>query len=159
MSQRVLQWQATSQKWGRLTKVSPALILAIIDQESGGNHIATRYEALYEKNYFTKCANIASIAKIKTSQVATSYGLMQLMMPLAWGYLSESDKVDPIKALFNPDNNIRYGSAHLSTLIRKRTLTDMVILSVAGRYNGGGETSRYAKNILALYYKYKEALN
>ena len=52
--------------------------------------------------------------------VATGYGLMQLMLPLAWGYMGpDVRRGDMVAALLDPEQNIRFGAAHLGVLIRK----------------------------------------
>ena len=158
MNPKVMQWLAPAKRWAKQTGVPAALILATIQQESGGNPKAVRYEAGYEQRYSNRCKEIARSAHLKTSEVATSYGLMQLMLPLAWGYLSAADKLSPIQALYDPDKNIRYGAAHLAALIKGRPITAAVIRDVAGKYNGAGSDSAYARNVCALWRKYEEAI-
>lgn len=97
-----------------------ALILAVIHQESGGRSGAVRPEKLYLRRYGStpKFINIIKATGLKPEQIATSYGLMQLMLPLAWGYMSECDKgPGAIVALLDPEKNVRYGSAHLATVL------------------------------------------
>ena len=155
---KVMQWLAPAKRWAKQTGVPAALILAVIQQESGGDPKAVRYEAGYEQRYSNRCNEIARSAHLETSEVATSYGLMQLMLPLAWGYLSAADKLSPIQALYDPDKNIRYGAAHLAALIKGRPITAAVIRDVAGKYNGAGSDSAYARNVCALWRKYEEAI-
>ena len=158
MNPKVMQWITPAKRWAKQTGVPAALILATIQQESGGNPKAVRYEAGYEQRYSNRCNEIARSAHLKTSEVATSYGLMQLMLPLAWGYMSAADKLSPIQALYDPDKNIRYGAAHLAALIKGRPITPAVIRDVAGKYNGAGSDSAYARNVCALWCKYEEAI-
>ena len=155
---KVMQWLAPAKRWAKQTGVPAALILATIQQESGGSHLAKRYEPGYESKYNKRCLEIARAANITTGEAATSYGLMQLMLPLAWGYLSAADKLSPIQALYDPDKNIRYGAAHLAALIKGRPITAAVIRDVAGKYNGAGSDSAYARNVCALWRKYEEAI-
>ena len=155
---KVMQWLAPAKRWAKQTGVPAALILATIQQESGGSHLAKRYEPGYESKYNKRCLEIARAANITTGEAATSYGLMQLMLPLAWGYLSAADKLSPIQALYDPDKNIRYGAAHLAALIKGRHITAAVIRDVAGKYNGAGSDSAYARNVCALWRKYEEAI-
>ena len=84
--------------------------------------------------------------------------MMRDRMYRAWGYMSASDKPDPIAALCDPDKNIRYGAAHLAALIKGRPITAAVIRDVAGKYNGAGSDSAYARNVCALWRKYEEAI-
>ena len=158
MNPKVMQWITPAKRWAKQTGVPAALILAVIQQESGGNPKAVRYEAGYEQRYSNRCNEIARSAHLKTAEVATSYGRMQLMLPLAWGYLSAADKLSPIQALYDPDKNIRYGAAHLAALIKGRPITAAVIRDVAGKYNGAGSDSAYAHNVCALWRKYEEAI-
>jgi soluble lytic murein transglycosylase-like protein len=160
ISNKVLQWQHVVEMWARLTGVPTWLLYATIQQESGGNANATRFEPKYLKTYgnTTKFLQIQKKTLLKPEEIATSYGLMQLMLPLAWGYMSASDKPDPIAALCDPDKNIRYGAAHLAALIKGRPITPAVIRDVAGKYNGAGSDSAYARNVCALWRKYEEAI-
>ena len=43
-NEKVSRWLVSARKWGRLTDLPPALILAVIQQESGGNPLASRHE-------------------------------------------------------------------------------------------------------------------
>ena len=159
----VAKWRNLAEQWSRQTKVPAAFLLAIIQQESGGNAAATRYEPDYEQRYTTRCREIARVSSLSLKSVAASYGLMQLMLPLAWGYLSSIDKEKPVEALLDPDKNIRYGAAHLSALRTKCPLPGVgwdgaVVRWVAGRYNGAGSDSGYARNVAALYTRFSELL-
>ena len=160
MKDKVKQWRSLAEKWSRQTGVPVALILATIEQESGGRAAAVRAEAGYLKQYGAtpKFVQIVKATRLMPEQVATSYGLMQLMLPLAWGYLSAADKLSPIQALYDPDKNIRYGAAHLAALIKGRPISGAVIRDVAGKYNGAGSDSAYARNVCALWRKYEEAI-
>ena len=156
MKDKVKQWLSLAEKWSRQTGVPVALILATIEQESGGNPKATRYEPEYLDRYVRgnkKNEMIAETCKLDYMQIATSYGLMQLMFPLAYGYGARS-----LEDVLDPDHNIRYGAAHLGTLIKNCRFpsTEMIcIRTVAGAYNGAGSGSGYARNIEALYLQYE----
>ena len=64
------------------------------------------------------------------------------MVPTAWGYLSERHKgANVIATLKDPDMGIRYGTAHLLTMMRK----SKDIKVIAGAYNGAGANSRHAR--------------
>lgn len=156
MKEKVEQWRELAEKWSRQTGTPTALILATIEQESGGDPRAIRYEKEYEERYVinnSKNRRIAEECGLTTKQVATSYGLMQLMFPLAYGYGARS-----IQALLDPNQNIRFGSAHLGTLISKYRVGEIdavCIRKVAGEFNGAGSASAYARNIYALYLQYE----
>ena len=152
---RVVRWQEVCEHWEKQTKVPAALLLGFIQQESGGYENCTRYEPAYEKKYCAKGTRGYDIAKkcgMTTHDVATSYGLMQLMFPLAYGYGARS-RADA----FNPIQNIRYGAAHIAALAKQFNVPfgGEGILRVAGAYNGAGSTSGYARNVLALYRNYE----
>ena len=132
-------------------------------------------EKKYEKKYKARCEEIATEAGITVSQVASSYGLMQLMLPLAWGYMGNEQRRDDVTALLlYPAQNIRFGAAHLGVLLRKelakhndavslalgirKEIDGAVIRAVAGRYNGAGSSSAYAKNVCSLWTRYGEWL-
>lgn len=152
-NEKVSRWLTSARKWGKQTDLPPALILAVIQQESGGNPLASRHEPRYLEQYGNtdKFKNIVERTMLYPQDIATSYGLMQLMVPTAWGYLSSYHKDNNvIKILLDPDLNIRYGAAHLSALFKKHGS----IKGAAGRYNAAGANSQYARNVEALYWRY-----
>lgn len=152
---RVLQYKTLADKWSKQTGVPAALILATIEQESGGNPSATRHEPGFLRRHAKGCNQLAESAHVSPEAVATSYGLMQLLLSTAWGYMSKDDRAKPVEALLDVERNIRYGAAHLAAL----SLTHHGTRAIAGAYNGGGETSQYARNIEALERKYEELIN
>lgn len=159
MKDKVKQWRSLAEKWSKQTGVPVPLILATIEQESGGDPKATRHEPAYLKRYVLgskKNEKIATECGLSLEQVATSYGLTQLMFPLAYGYGARS-----LGNVFDPDQNIRYCAAHLATLIKKCRfpVTDMTCIRiVAGEFNGAGSGSPYARNVEALYRQYERWL-
>lgn len=174
-NEKVTQWRKLAEYWGRQTECPAALILAVIEQESGGDKDAVRYEPEYEKRYKARCEEIAAEAGITVAQAASSYGLMQLMLPLAWGYMGNEQKKDDVTALLlYPAQNVRFGAAHLAVLLRKelakhndavslalglrKEIDGRIIRAVAGRYNGAGSSSVYAKSVCSLWRKYGEWL-
>lgn len=174
-NEKVVRWRKLAEYWSRQTGCPPELILATIQQESGGDPAATRHEPGYEEKYKARCEEIARACRISTKEVATSYGLMQLMLPLAWGYMGpDVRRGDVVAVLQNPKQNIRFGAAHLGVLIRKelarhndamslalglqKEIDAAVVSAVAGRYNGGGSGSAYARNVCALWQRYEKYL-
>lgn len=159
-SKAVIEHKELAEKWALRTRVPAALILAVIHQESGGRSGAVRPEKLYLRRYGStpKFINIIKATGLKPEQIATSYGLMQLMLPLAWGYMSPEDKgPGAILALLDADKNIRYGTAHLAILMSNymiQELDSVAVTRIAGAYNGGGILSLYAKNVAALWGQY-----
>lgn len=171
-SDKVLRWRTLAEHWSRQTGCPAALVLATIQQESGGDPNAVRYEPEYEERYRARCEEIARACSLSTEDVATSYGLMQLMLPLAWGYMGpETRRGDVIVALLNPDHNIRFGAAHLGVLLKKelskhndamslalgkrQEIDAAIVRAAAGRFNGGGSGSAYARNVCALWQRYE----
>lgn len=152
----VLQWKKYAIHWGRQTGLHPALILAIIDQESGGNAKAKRAEPEYLNKLLHTDAGRKKIMKICDTTdldmqgVVTSYGLMQPLFTLAYGYGARS-----VDELYDPSKNIRYCSAHLANLMKKHNGS---IRRAAGAYNGAGADSKYARDVEKLYAKYKNEL-
>ena len=174
-SESVARWRKLAEYWGRQTECPAALILAVIEQESGGDKDAVRYEPEYEKKYKARCEEISHEADIAVPCVASSYGLMQLMLPLAWGYMSKEQRGgDVIAVVCDPAQNVRFGAAHLGVLLRKelakhntaarlimgkrKEIDGAVIRAVAGKYNGAGSSSSYAKNVCSLWTRYGEWL-
>lgn len=149
---RVLQYLPFATKWAKQTGVPVAFILAIIDQESDGNVKATRAEPAYHSRLMQQKASkeqlmrMSAATGLKTLDIVTSYGLMQPLFSLAYGYGARR-----IEDLYDPDKNIRYCSAHLGTLWKKHKGN---MRQVAGDYNGAGETSVYASDVVSLYKKY-----
>lgn len=143
---RVLQYSPIAQKWAKQTGVPAALILAVIDQESDGRSEVTRYEKNYRPSYtHTRAMDIAGVPQTVRK---TSYGLMQLMFPVAWGYGARSTA-----DLRDPDKAIRFGAAHLAMLYKKHKGD---IKAAAGAYNGAGADSKYARDVATLYEKYQQ---
>lgn len=151
---KVVQWSNICEKWSRQTGVPVALLLAFIHQESGGIENSRRREANYLSRYAQRCGELATKCKMSVQDVATSYGLMQLMFPLAYGYGARS-----VHELLIPDNNIRYGAAHIGQMLHKLGVIGRdpgigEIQTVAGQYNGAGSNSGYARNVAALFDRY-----
>ena len=154
---KVIRWRSVIDRWCVELKVSQSLILAVIQQESGGDPSATRYEPAYERRYILNNStwlDRCKAGRFSTKEAATSYGLMQLMFPTAWGYGARHPK-----ELLDPNVNVRYGIAHVASLQKKYTLFESLVA-----YNGGdgavsGKTPlawRYADKVFALYERYKE---
>lgn len=161
----VLQWQSYVEHWSRQTGIPTALGLAVIDQESDGRASVSRQEASYLKELLTTSEGAVKIRRIQKEtglsekEIVTSYGLMQPLFTLAYGYGARS-KED----LYDPNKNIRYCMSHLSVLAKKhlkhgeKKFSDAHIRRIAARYNGCGEEDSYARDVLALYKKYTSYL-
>lgn len=146
-----------------ISGVPTPLVLAVIQQESGGRAGAVRHEPRYMERYneTPKFREIARVTGLSDKQISTSYGLMQLMLPLAWGYMSDGDKgPDAVVALLDPEKNVRYGSSHLAVLLKqvcnrmKLKIDEDVVRAVAARYNGCKLYDDYADDVVALWRRY-----
>jgi len=161
---KVMKWLPLAEKWSRqgITPVPVALILAIIQMESAGNPNAKRAEpealagAIRDRRD-EKINMIAKITGLDPIEIMSSYGLMQLLVTTAWGYLSARHKgPDVTETLCSPDQNIRLGVSHLATLLKKR---DGDIRLAARDYNGQGPMAEaYGRNAQDLYLQFKKIL-
>ena len=151
-NKRILEWLPYVKKWHNkcIVTVPPELVLSIIQLESAGNPLAKRAEpeSLKNKQLNHQDSKINMIAKatgLAPLEVMTSYGLMQLLVTTAWGYLSAEHKNEMVtRALLNPDLNIRYGTAHLAVKLK---MYSGDIRLAARDYNGSGAAAEaYGKN-------------
>ena len=160
---RVERYAPLIDKWCTQLGVSQALVKAVIQWESGGNPGATRFEPLYYQNLIEPKPYWQEMMAQKgwtKEDVASSYGLMQLMFPTA-----QSLGCANPKQLFDADQNIRFGVAYLAGLKRRYGGNEELMLA---HYNGGskgaamlvaGKTTRattYAKKVHALAERYRE---
>lgn len=137
--------------------IDPHLVLAIIEQESGGRPYATRYEPGYR--YLVAPVAWAARRSVTspTEEVhqKTSWGLMQVMGATArdlgfCGYLPE---------LCQPELGIYYGCLYLQRQFRRFESKENAIAAynsgaprvVAGRY----ENQVYVDSVLAKYEQFK----
>ena len=160
-----MQWLPLAERWAGqgVVSVPVALVLAIIQMESAGNPLATRPEpeALNRAIRDGRADKIQMISRatgLNALEVMSSYGLMQLLVTTAWGYLSARHKgPGVIDALLDPDQNIRYGTAHLATLLKRRGGD---IRLAARDYNGAGSMAEaYGRNTQLLYLEFKKILD
>ena len=157
----VQRWYNIVSKWApKLIYPLPvSYILAVIHQESSGNPLAKRHEPGYVKAYGSspKVQTIAKVTGLSVDEICTSYGLMQLMVPTAWGYLSDKYRNrDILSFLYTGELNIRLGSAHLSALFKKHALsgplTESVIKASFSSYNGSRPRAvMYGESVYSLY--------
>lgn len=111
--------------------LDPALIAAIIFQESGGKEDAREYSRgypyVYKPTFFAKMHGIAFKNELEGQR--TSYGLMQIKCATARdiGYLGKCQK------LFNASLNLKYGVKYLS-ILKRRYKSDLNMISA---YNQG----------------------
>lgn len=121
-----------------------ALVAAVIEQESGWNVYASRYEPAFFKKYVSKQypeQNTESIAR------ATSFGLMQLM-----GQVARELGFDDIQLsnLMDPSLNLRYGCTKLAKCM---TGAQKDVSKALLKWNGGG-SPQYAMQVMQRMGKY-----
>ena len=162
--QKVLQWLPDAVQWGRQTNLPPACVLAVIHQESGGNPEAFRHEPdFYNANILTNSIWQKRMKENGWSprEVASSYGLMQLLFTTAYGYGCR----DP-KQLYTPNYAVRLGCAHLASLGNHLDTMAEVLAAYNGGFRGASDWRkqnnsapvRYVKNVLSLRNQYEEYL-
>jgi soluble lytic murein transglycosylase-like protein len=155
-SEKVTRWLPVLDRWCVELRVSQALMLALIHMESGGNPDAKRYEAAYEKKHILaspvwtrRCGE----SGVSTRDMASSWGLCQIMLASAWGY-----NVRTPSALLVPEDNIRVGTAIMANNLKGRYVREALVC-----YNGGAGALKkpgsaawkYADDVSALWERYK----
>jgi soluble lytic murein transglycosylase-like protein len=141
----VNKWRSIVDKCAVEFQVSQALILSVIQMESGGDKNAFRYEPGFYKYYLENNAtwqNLMIERNYTEKQVSSSYGLMQLMYPTAWmlGFREDPEE------LYNPYKNIHLGTKYLKQLLDKYDGNHFLALA---HYNGGSTGAKqYINNEL-----------
>jgi hypothetical protein len=107
------------------------LIAAIVQTESGGDHLAIRFEPDYKylvdtKKWATEC-NITEITEIMLQK--TSFGLTQVM----GGLCRELGHTGSLLEVLDPKVNLRLCAKHLTKLIKRFPERNDLIAA----YNGG----------------------
>lgn len=124
--------------------VDPALVCAVVEQESGWEPFAIRYEPAFRSRY------VAPLGLPPTEEVArsTSWGLMQVMGQLAreHGFSGEF-----LSALTDPQTGLDVGCAVLSA---KLTAADGGLVRALNLWNGGANPN-YSQEVLARVEKYR----
>lgn len=111
------------------------LVSAIIQQESGADPWAMRFEPAFLARYVPPKPRVYGAVSADTERIglATSWGLMQIMGLVA----RERGFTGPfLSALCNPDTGIEYGCRHLA-LLRDRYLDGSSWEPVIAAYNAG----------------------
>lgn len=161
----VMRYRTIVDKWCVQLGISQGLVLAVIHWESGGNPLAIRFEPVYYAKLIEPKPYWREMMATKgwgPEDVASSYGLMQIMYPTA----QSLGCPDP-KLLFDPEQNVRFGVAYLAGLKRRHGGSEPLMLA---HYNGGlggakalmeGKRTRateYSRKVGALAERYRAFL-
>lgn len=121
----------------------PALVCALIEQESSWNPWAIRYEPAFFDRYIAP----QHLNPTEAHARAFSYGLMQVMGQVAreLGFTGAY-----LAALCDPQTAIEYGCRKLKNCLSK---ANGVVEDALLRYNGGGNKD-YPREVLARVGKY-----
>lgn len=144
----------------RAHSLDPLLVAAVVLQESAGNTDAFRHERLFWNRYLKRKPEWAGQ---NPRRVSSSYGLMQVMFPVAQE--RGLAKTVPPERLFEPEVGLEFGCAHLRHVM---DWVDTKYASFAGQdrlraalasYNGGlqgpdalrPDNRSYADSVLRLH--------
>ena len=139
---------ALAKKWAAKYGLDPFLVCAVIEQESGWNPWAVRFEPAFLRNYVKPVNPEAPSTREIT--LASSFGLMQIMGQVAvehgWrgGFLTE---------LCDPDTGVDFGCRKLQQCFALHDADEAALLA----YNGGGNTF-YGKQVLARVSRYDQTV-
>jgi len=121
-------------------KLDPALVCAVVEQESNWDTDACRFEPEFEKKYILPMHE--KMPPTEEMMRAVSFGLMQVMGEVA----RELHFAGPfLTRLCDPDVGLDYGCAHL---VRKIASKDGDIRKGLLAYNGG-RNPNYAEEVMA----------
>jgi soluble lytic murein transglycosylase-like protein len=123
-------------KYGTVHVLDPALVAAIIEQESSWNPWATRYEPMFYSHYIQPLLNNGTVQNLTEATMrSTSFGLMQIMGQVAreHGYQGRF-----LTELCDPDIGVDYGCRKLKKCLDK---AGGEIVKALLMYNGGNNTN------------------
>ena len=137
-----LQLVALARRAAAAQSLDPALVCAVVEQESGWNPWAMRYEPLFFAKYVAPLYTNNKVTASEAYARGFSWGLMQVM-----GQVARETGFDPIflSALCDPDQGLAIGCKVL-----RRKLDSMAgdILRGLLAWNGGANTA-YPAQVLA----------
>jgi soluble lytic murein transglycosylase-like protein len=152
-------WDAFIENEAKEFNLDPLWIKAIIQQESGGNPYALRYEPTF--SYFVDSSHLASILGISqdTEHVtqAMSWGLSQMM----GGLLRQIGFRGYMGAMFVPETSILWTTTYLASLARISSVpSDLFAMWNGGqgarvKENGLYRNQQYVNETLAILQKFK----
>ena len=124
--------------------IDTALLCAVIEQESGWQWWATRYEPLFYARYI----HDIDLPMVEARDRATSWGYMQIMGEVA----RELGYTGALPDLRIPENGLEFGCKKLSRCLAQCSGDVRCALL---KYNGGSRIA-YADEVLARVPKYTE---
>ena len=127
--------------------LDPALVCAIVEQESGWNSWANRYEPAFFAKYVAPLFTNGKVSATEAYARSFSYGLMQLMGQVAreLGFANTY-----LTSLCDPATGLEWGCQHFAKkLARANGDTRQALLL----WNGGGN-AQYPDQVLARVPKY-----
>ena len=140
---------ALAGKWATKYGLDRFLLCALIEQESGWNPFAVRFEPAFLRNYVKP--RDPENPSTREITMACSFGLCQVMglvaVELGWrgAFLTE---------LSDPDTGIDFGCRKLKQCIESHPHVDNALLA----YNGGGNPL-YAEQVLARMDAYSKVVS
>jgi len=123
--------------------LDPALICAIVEQESDWQTFSIRYEPAFQKRYVDPL-NLGNYTEVMAR--STSWGLMQLMGQCA----REMGFSDKIASLCDPFTGLEWGCKHFA---RKYDAANADVQKALLLWNGGGN-AQYPQQVLDRVNKY-----
>lgn len=129
----------------RLKGLDPALVCAVVEQESGWNTWAMRYEPAFFQKYVAHQVNLSDTER---QARATSWGLMQVMGEVA---RERGFKPQFLSSLCDPDLGLNVGCDHLKHML---DLANGDQAQALLKWNGGGN-AEYPLQVIARIDRYK----
>jgi soluble lytic murein transglycosylase-like protein len=137
-----LQLVALARRAAAVQSLDPALVCAVVEQESGWNPWALRYEPLFFAKYVAPLYTNNKVSASEAYARGFSWGLMQVM-----GQVARETGYDPVflSSLCDPDQGLAIGCKVL-----RRKLDAMAGDTLRGllAWNGGAN-SAYPAQVLA----------
>jgi soluble lytic murein transglycosylase-like protein len=125
--------------------LDPALVCAIVEQESAWNPWAARYEPAFYQRYIAPLA--AHLTPTEAYGRAWSFGLMQIMGEVA----REKGYTGDLTALCDPATGLEWGCVHFADRLKAAGGDVARALQL---WNGGGNAA-YSAQVLARVGKYR----
>lgn len=127
--------------------LTPSLVCAVCEQESGWNPNATRFEPDFKERYIDRL----NLSEEETNNRSTSWGLMQIMGQSA----VEIGYSNPFEQLLMPEVGLVWGCRLLELKFQHARMDVKTALLL---WNGGGNVS-YPDEVLARVDKYRDGPN